>query len=445
MEDQRPATNDPQQRRQMNAHKSSTRNLPNEVLSFVFELVCAPTAAEDIPKRPRIALASVCSHWHDVVWNTPQLWQTFSIEVRGYTLKKAASTLQMFADNHRAPGFISLTFSLYNEDIEELWQPLEAFFSQETAPCIRRINLCGLTTDCMAVAALINERCCNIEELRLSQGRGFSLSRRGFEIPKFWSTLTTLQLERIPLDIWFDLLFGCPRLVKLACFRLAQPTNGLTQLPSHQARMMRFPHLEYLTLDASRQFGDRTWVDNFLQFYRFPALKRLHWFLDSCSYSLELFNQFLSALPECCDTLQFVIFPKYLAVDRDQPSLEQCIETAILHVDKIKNLILSCPHQSPLASMLQMLLDSTVLPSLTSFQYHQVCRSFDPEIELTMRDIYKIFQSRKETGAKSFRFQVPDWGFKFLDWEDQRAKLSRLMDDSSFEVEIICGREKLDI
>jgi hypothetical protein len=73
------------------------RRLPPEVLVQIFHLV--PPAASDVhvlyddsatyaselrrlAKEELLALSNVCSHWHDVVMNTPMLWSTIVTETR---------------------------------------------------------------------------------------------------------------------------------------------------------------------------------------------------------------------------------------------------------------------------------------------------------------------------------------------------------------------------
>jgi hypothetical protein len=445
----------------MNANNLSTRNLPNEVLSSIFELVCMPSEAKgltkfgDLPKPPRIALASVCSHWHDVVWNTPQLWPMLSVKVYGHNLQKAASKLQMFADNHTAPGSINLEFSPSKRDnLEELLLPLDALLSKETAPCVRHIGLRQLLPKCTAIVALVKERCCNIETLYLSWDlvsynlwcdlMSPNLLRSKFEIPTCWQTITTLELHYIPMDTFYDLLFGCQWLTKLVCNEFDKPTNDTTQPPSYQARTMMFPCLEFLLLHFLSWSPCTAWIDAFFQFYRFPSLKELHWPIHPSQYSLELFHSFLHALPKSCDSICFVVLPVLSRDSNGRPSQEQCLEAALAHVGKIKNLMVSSHfEESPLDVMWRLLSDSTFLPSLECFFYHPDRGTNEPTLYL--HDVNGLFQGRKEAGAKSFRLDIPGQGFEFLDWEDQRAELSWLTNEGSFKVKIHHGYKELHI
>jgi hypothetical protein len=449
MEDRQPATNNPQLRRLMNANNSSTRNLPNKVLSSIFELVCVPSEAKmltrfgDLPKPPRIALASVCSHWHDVVWNTPQLWPTLSVKLY-HDLQKAVSTLQMFADNHMVPRSINFTFSRYKmNNFEELLPPLNAFLSQETARLVHYIGLHDLLPTFTAIVALVKERCCNIETLYVSSDlMSPKLSRPKFEFPTCWQTITTLNLRHIPIDTFYDLLFGCQRLTNLVCDEFDEPANNATQPPSFQARVMTFPYLEFFALHSSGWCQRTAWIDPFLQFYRFLSLKALHWPIHSSWYSLELFHGFLSALPISCDSI-YLVAPYHKDWD-GRLGQEQYLEATLAHVGKIKNLKVSGHlEDSAVEVMWRLLADSTFLPSLERFYYYRRVSPNEPTIYLG--GIRRLFQGRKEAGAKSFRLDIPSWRFGFYEWEIQRAQLSRLMNDGSFKVNIYHGHKKLDI
>lgn len=429
--------------RRLNTTYSSTRDLPKEILSYIFELVCAPTEADDPPNDcPRITLASVSSHWHEVVWTTPQLWRTYSAR---HPLQRMVSSLQMFADNHRAPSSIYLTFHFLGEGgIETLLQAFETVLLQDTASHIRQIVLTNLPPEYMTIIKVINEHCFNIKKLYISKCRlSYDLSSWSYflttQFPSCWSTLTNLGLKGFPLDICFDSLFGCPQLIRLAWEVPTRPINGLTRPQHRQAQVTSFPHLEYLSLSFDSPSDWIPWFDSFVQFYQFPGLRELHWLISFHfdHQSPELLNRFLSTLPRCCDTLRLSIHIYYPYV-----TLKKWMKSALLHIGEIKNLIVSDDNPTSFLLMMQLFRDPAFFPSLTHFKY--CCSMKDcVENEVIINSIYEALKGRKETSVKSFSLQVPLWEFPY--WAAQRVELSRLTDDGSFKLEIIRGCEKLDL
>jgi hypothetical protein len=83
----------------LNAARAPTRNLPDEILSAIFELAAGlnttpplmltrnPTVADhllDDPHQryfPLCVLGGVCSHWRKVAWSTQSLWSRLDLDI----------------------------------------------------------------------------------------------------------------------------------------------------------------------------------------------------------------------------------------------------------------------------------------------------------------------------------------------------------------------------
>lgn len=59
--------------RRLNELEAKTAALPRNILATIFKFAC------DDGDPFAIILGSVCGHWRDIVWSTPQLWDVLSI------------------------------------------------------------------------------------------------------------------------------------------------------------------------------------------------------------------------------------------------------------------------------------------------------------------------------------------------------------------------------
>ncbi|KAF9484571.1 hypothetical protein BDN70DRAFT_946980 [Pholiota conissans] len=87
-------------------------NLPVEILTLIFELVCRPLGFEDyflaIIKRSFLRkpeevgpffISQVCSVWRNVALNSPQLWNSVKVVVSSKVAKKQAALLEYWLSN----------------------------------------------------------------------------------------------------------------------------------------------------------------------------------------------------------------------------------------------------------------------------------------------------------------------------------------------------------
>ncbi len=102
----------------VNQMQAATRRLPPEVLSTIFQFARPPIdfdarrtpseflADPDLWRETReaeddfqLVLSAVSCHWRQVVWATPQLWTTISVEVCQTGGKSNLSLLSLYFEN----------------------------------------------------------------------------------------------------------------------------------------------------------------------------------------------------------------------------------------------------------------------------------------------------------------------------------------------------------
>ncbi|KAF9440866.1 hypothetical protein P691DRAFT_686162, partial [Macrolepiota fuliginosa MF-IS2] len=84
--------------RRLNAIRSSTKSLPPEILTDIFQRVCS-SLKDSSGKYPQFTLGAVSTHWRTVVWNSPQLWNNVLLEPLGMPVDSLAQLLQLHLDN----------------------------------------------------------------------------------------------------------------------------------------------------------------------------------------------------------------------------------------------------------------------------------------------------------------------------------------------------------
>ncbi|KAF9447000.1 hypothetical protein P691DRAFT_707537, partial [Macrolepiota fuliginosa MF-IS2] len=102
--------------RRLNAIRSSTKSLPPEILTDIFQRVCS-SDKDSGGKRPKctfeaFTLGAVSTRWRTVAWNSPQLWNSVVLEPLNKTIADdLVPFLQLYLDNARsAPVNLRLDF-----------------------------------------------------------------------------------------------------------------------------------------------------------------------------------------------------------------------------------------------------------------------------------------------------------------------------------------------
>lgn len=407
--------------RHLNAISSSTRNVPNEILTLIFRSVCssAPTTETGHATHgcPQITLGAVSSHWRNVVRNVPELWGTFSVKISRENLQNTLPLLRTYLDNNRTSfdavhlGFASSTQYWSGENLMQSLKDI--LLSGDNAPIIRAIDLELPPHDWLPV--ILN--CRSIKALTL-----YAPDLTGLH-PWSQSSLTTLHLKQVPVNTCFDVLLECPALRRFSCTKPSRATSDCVRPNQHHSRERAFSHLEYLSWYPANQ---HLWNDNLLEHYHFPAVRRLTWTLLPGKYHWPYFYRFINLLEPNLRSLEFstsfalVKFPRWF-------------EPHLLELPTIDRLtFLDCP-----SSLLPTVLNqATHLPSLLCFEWLCLNRKYDAEDAISILDqFHRFLFSKKENGAPHFRLEIA--GLKLPWTEYDRGEISRLMDDSEFKVEVV--------
>ncbi|KAF5362161.1 hypothetical protein D9756_002157 [Leucocoprinus leucothites] len=109
--------------RRLNQLRSTTRVIPPETLSLIFQHTCcfkkATTLSEyqrQINVLPLIRIGTVCSLWRQIAWSTPAIWSTVIADIRTRNAKSTTFILELCLRN---AGTVPLTLDLrfYEQDL----------------------------------------------------------------------------------------------------------------------------------------------------------------------------------------------------------------------------------------------------------------------------------------------------------------------------------------
>lgn len=336
----------------VNNLQAKTRRLPPEVLSTIFQLAHPPidVGTRSIPAEFRkdlrryafteeeeeeegeefqLVLGAVSHHWRQVAWATPQLWTTISIEAHETVGESNVSLLSLYFENSRnLPMTVVLDFRdqlelmMDRKRKEPSWfiKSLEDLF-RDNAAKIRNFTMTGIPIEW---THLIRESFSRCESMTLYWSSSFTNQRfegthlldlaqlpsllhlrlknlrTPFTLP--WSTITTLQLDGVPIERCVQSLAKCPNLIKFENDYQSRPSQDSSALLNHTVVLA---HLESLTWYAH----DSAWSSAFLCHMRFSRLRVLKWSVRPLvlPFSEQFENNlitFFSSLPETLRVLE---------------------------------------------------------------------------------------------------------------------------------------------
>ncbi|EKM76427.1 hypothetical protein AGABI1DRAFT_131255 [Agaricus bisporus var. burnettii JB137-S8] len=415
-----------QRLRRLNATSSSVGNIPTEILLHIFQLVCSATkTGQGTDSCPQIILGAVSSHWRDIVRSAPELWEMFTVKVSRRNLQNTLPLLQTYLDNNGASfDAVQLDFApgMQNLHGENSTLSLREILLPEENRSIRAIALYSPPIGWLPAV----QRCRSIKNLFMSLS---NWNLMGSETPPefighlHWSrsSLTVLHLKRVPINIGFDALLGCPNLIKFGCIEPSRATRDCTRPSQYHTRNKVFPHLQSLSWHSANQ---HLWNDNLLEHYHFPAVRHLAWALLPGKYNWSYFYRFLSSLGPNIQSLELSTSPVIMNIAR-------WFDLRVLDFPYMEELTFS---DFPL-SLLPTILQKTVnVRSLMCFKWiHR--RNDIGSIRPIIDQFHQFLQSQQEGGASLFRLEIARLN---LPWTaEDRAKISRLMDVGDFKVEVV--------
>lgn len=280
----------------------------------------------------------------------------------------------------------------------------------------------------------IHRHCPSVRELSLSWGKA-SKWGAGLTVPLPWLALTALYVRRFQVDICFELLLGCPNLIQFSCMVPLRATADYRLPQHHHMQATTLPRLEYLLWYPADQ---QPWNDNLLQFFRFPALRHFAWTIRPGKCSLDLFRNFMFALPQTCNSLQISAAPETTDIQEWARSTLPCMGG----IDRLK--CTGLPFSS-LPAILSMVQVSTCLPSLTRLEWTQGRggSKLKDHGRSIIDQLHEMLLGKKSNGTEFFRFEVEDSKI-YLTLKD-RDQMGRLMDDGKFKVEVVIDGVVLDL
>jgi hypothetical protein len=280
-------------------HDPLTRHLPVEISSYIFSIYTDDVNSDFDPQSSIIGrdgplvLAAVSKTWRRVAFSTPDLWSTVNIHIRSSDnlRTKAELTKEWLAQSRRLPLHLSLVYRTSNV-VEPEPNPLILLFNliQKVSP-----RWCKLVLEIPPTfyTAFFREVTCapTLETLKLFDDAVEEGDEAGdFHLPRTpslkhldirlcipfsvmsidWSTLTTVEANKVLMEEYFDILRLSER---LESFRL----RGLIGQPGYSLPTTPITHsaLRELYLETS----DESWINpselvTMLKFSAFPSLEK---------------------------------------------------------------------------------------------------------------------------------------------------------------------------
>lgn len=308
--------------RQLNAAKSSTRALPTETLSAIFDYACPTLDTAIIQAAPvswnnrshvALKLSHVCSRWRRVAFSTSQLWQSMSILLSAHVdVQRSADILSLHARNVGV-----LPFSLYFGTawaVHQLEPIAKVLFQKE---CSRKIEVLVLKN--FWPREWLYHISPDFESLRQLICDDHAL-RNNKELPEYYqppldripnisapnieeivlhrtpvtlesSKITVVELQDLDVSICAQILFRCPNLIEFHCVDMSFDSDSQASLTEPQITDLHVrPHLT----SFAWQYGWTSWDEAIIKYIRLPALQALFWTSTVTQEEVgELFPPFL--------------------------------------------------------------------------------------------------------------------------------------------------------
>ncbi|KAJ3565221.1 hypothetical protein NP233_g7770 [Leucocoprinus birnbaumii] len=464
--------------RKVNAARATTRRLPFELLSAIFQLLRPPidfrlrrldeeSSNKSNGRRPtcnqdknfHFTLATVCYYWRQVVWGTPYLWTTFSVEIREDFLESNIPIINIYFENAGNVGVIlELDMSLMEklEDAQERLQ-LEVLSRLEsirecifvdnsgTGPSGKRVYLAvKLTLDWSWEYSMDH-----VTEhellwlLKLPALRRISIENVAHPFTLSWSMITHAHLRFIPTTQCFYVFAKCPNLVEFHCVNppiMSPPYSISPQLQDLLSDILEpivHRHLEQLTWSI---FDDEV-ARLFLSYVRFTKLRYLCWndgqrgLEDVSIQKYALCHTFISSLPPTIESLDLI----------GSPPSSRLITLFLNRTPALAELYLgncSCrlvPDDSDAEEWIPVTPNKIVASSLRSIQGHDINRFDNPHPELVAEMLEGLYGARED--REPFKLTLE------LNEQYHEAYLSRLraLVATGFYLDITLGNRHLDL
>ncbi|KAF9449368.1 hypothetical protein P691DRAFT_568665 [Macrolepiota fuliginosa MF-IS2] len=276
--------------RRLNDLQASTRVLPLEVLSIIFEAVAQSASPSRTPSGtlgPKalqaLRLGAVCSQWRSVARSTPSLWtdiivptsitpsyvHLFNLQYNNASGHPVAIHFKNLDNsNPLSKEIASIIFQKHTERLGSLtmsqnehvsWPSLISDFEATSFPRLRSLHLTYHRRK-QPRSDVAVPHCPELRELHL-EGETDWLA---FPFP--WSQITTLKLSSMTASHTLKLILQCPHLHELHCTSIH---NDLVNVPPPQ-EVIEMTNLENIDWDGAMP-------NTLLTHVGCPALRQLTW------------------------------------------------------------------------------------------------------------------------------------------------------------------------
>ncbi|KAF9449828.1 hypothetical protein P691DRAFT_758725 [Macrolepiota fuliginosa MF-IS2] len=386
--------------RRINSVKASTRHLPSEVLSTIFQFARPPidfqTRSVPVDWTDRferadrevvyeddfqLDLGAVSHYWRAVAWSTPQLWTTLSIQINGETIENNTSLLKLYFQNARGlPMTIDLDCRIpfaVLEDADPIvraglvstLKPIGVLLFSNNAHKIRELIVTDLLPEWLP---FIGGGLSGCEAMELWWRSGATEDWNNVQLPLAElpclrrlrmndlihytpsQTLTALELHDMPTRVFVKILMECRNLVKYKVDYSRPGAMEVENMDTHTGPVLNKTfvneNLEYLQwYDASpKNMSGQA----FLVFFRFTRLQVLRWSRNPMTTSPRhddpettlMLHCFFSELPPTLHTLTLAHSFSFLA-----------LKTIFSALPRVESFCLEAASQSTTADALAMI------------------------------------------------------------------------------------------
>lgn len=316
--------------RKSNTVQPLIHNLPAEILSHIFQLVCSPATFDPLAESEpagsgqwsaHTTLNRVCRYWREIMVSTPQLWTHLILHMEPTTFDVAVSLLLRFLNRS---GDLPLTLVLsFHHD---LTIPFDTLIHEsvdalllKSFPRIRRLDLLyppatWLSPSLPFLNQLTHLRIGFIQTPQLLAFSAFPCLSH-LHLVRVWSPIalaspqqiTVLHMETTPIDVCAAILPQCPNLVDFQSKRPHYVSNRNTLLPP--SGRVTFQNMKVFGWEVlSGDTVDTAWQSAVLNNIHLPSLQILFWshlFHNRLRYPAygDTANGFFDSLPTTLTTL----------------------------------------------------------------------------------------------------------------------------------------------
>lgn len=410
--------------------KSLTGSLPSEVLAYIFHhaIQLGPPRT-----RPQFIIGAVCSHWRTVLWNTPCLWEEFEQECWDSRRDTHALLQTYFDHSGTLPISVHVGFQCYFDEgcaqrqtmiwykEADILKPTRTtMFLTSNAERIHRLRLDRLPPSWLLLA---RQHCTRLRTIEIVWRGVFGFGAVGQELKNIWdrmkaqlpwTTLTSLSIGEVPLDVCCGLLAGCPNLVDFSS-ECCLPLQHVQ--PSEKDIVMK--HLQCLRLRPCD-------ISQYSQFrsFQFPVLR--HFGGSAQGPPKPTFDQFLPTIPLTVTTLELRIS----VATEDKMKMLDWLSGLFSRMPQLTQLSLTILTLTPLCGLFLVLHELALLPSLRVLQ----CGYRSPlKNERATMSFLQLVEQKKKVGIQSFRFDSLN---ACISWPEDIQDRLRSLNEQGFNLEI---------